>query len=384
MFDAGETPVSHTHAAVAPTPIRVALIMAGGTGGHVYPALAVAEALRSDGWRVVWLGTRAGMEARIVPERGFEIAWIKFAGVRGKGLLRLVTLPMQILAAFWQALGAIRRVRPNIAIGLGGYVAFPGGMMASLLGKPLVIHEQNSVAGLTNRVLACLADRVLLGLPGAFERGIDKPLPCGKAKTEWVGNPVRQKIAALPAPSQRYAGRSGRLRLLVIGGSLGAKALNQIVPQAIAQMHPDARPEVRHQSGAKNIDELKANYAAVGIEADCRAFIDDMAEAYAWCDVVLCRAGASTVAELAAAGVPAGMVPFPSAVDDHQTLNAAFLADVGAGWLLPQNKLNASELATWLGSLSRTELLARAEKARALGKPDATADMTRIIKGYVK
>jgi UDP-N-acetylglucosamine--N-acetylmuramyl-(pentapeptide) pyrophosphoryl-undecaprenol N-acetylglucosamine transferase len=202
LFDAGETPVSHTHAAVAPTPIRVALIMAGGTGGHVYPALAVAEALRSDGWRVVWLGTRAGMEARIVPERGFEMAWIKFAGVRGKGLLRLVTLPMQILAAFWQALGAIRRVRPNIAIGLGGYVAFPGGMMASLLGKPLVIHEQNSVAGLTNRVLACLADRVLLGLPGAFGHAAStNPCPAARRSTEWVGNPVRPKIAALPAPA---------------------------------------------------------------------------------------------------------------------------------------------------------------------------------------
>ncbi len=372
------------HIAVAPTPIRVALIMAGGTGGHVYPALAVAEALRDAGWRVVWLGTREGMEARIVPERGFEMAWIKFAGVRGKGLLRLAFLPFHILAAFWQSLRAMSRVRPDIAVGLGGYVAFPGGMMAVLLGKPLVIHEQNSVAGLTNRVLACLADRVLLGLPGAFGHGIDKPLPCGKANTEWVGNPVRPAIAALAAPSERYAGRTGPLRLLVIGGSLGARALNQIVPQTIAQMHPEARPEVRHQSGARNIDELKANYAAVGIEADCRAFIDDMAEAYAWCDVVLCRAGASTIAELAAAGVPAGMVPFPSAVDDHQTLNAAFLADAGAGWLLPQDKLNAVELATWLGSLSRTELLERATQARALGKPAATTQMTDIIKEYVK
>ncbi len=364
--------------AVAPT--RVAMIMAGGTGGHVYPALAVAESLRDQGWRVFWLGTREGMEARIAGERGFEMAWIKFAGVRGKGVLRLVTLPIQILAAFWQSLGAIRRIRPNIAIGLGGYVAFPGGMMASLLGKPLVIHEQNSIAGLTNRVLACLADRVLLGLPGAFARGIDKPLPCGKADTEWVGNPVRPSIAGVAAPAERYAGREGPLRLLVIGGSLGAKALNQLVPEALARLRPEARPVVRHQAGAKNIEELRGNYAAAGVSAECLAYIEDMAEAYAWADVVICRAGASTVGELAAAGIAAGMVPFPYAVDDHQTVNARFLADAGAGWLLPQDKLSAEELATWLASLSRAELQARAEKARALGKPDATARMVAIVK----
>jgi UDP-N-acetylglucosamine--N-acetylmuramyl-(pentapeptide) pyrophosphoryl-undecaprenol N-acetylglucosamine transferase len=366
--------------AVAPTPIRVALVMAGGTGGHVYPALAVAEALKDQGWRVFWLGTREGMEARIARDRGFEMAWIKFAGVRGKGVLRLVTLPLQILAAFWQAIGAIRRIRPNVAIGLGGYVAFPGGMMASLLGKPLVIHEQNSIAGLTNRVLACLADRVLLGLPSAFKQGIDKPLPCGKADTEWVGNPVRPSIAGVAPPAERYAGRAGPLRLLVIGGSLGAKALNTLVPKTLARIRPEARPLVRHQAGARNIDELRANYTAEGVAAECLAYIEDMAEAYAWADVVLCRAGASTVAELAAAGVPAGLVPFPYAVDDHQTVNARFLADAGAGWLLPQDKLNAEELALWLGSLGRAELQARAEKARALGKPDATARMVAVVK----
>jgi UDP-N-acetylglucosamine--N-acetylmuramyl-(pentapeptide) pyrophosphoryl-undecaprenol N-acetylglucosamine transferase len=370
--------------AVPPTPIRVALIMAGGTGGHVYPALAVAQALRDDGWRIFWLGTREGMEARIAREYGIEMAWIKFAGVRGKGVLRLITLPFQILAAFWQALRAIGRVRPNVAIGLGGYVAFPGGMMASLLGKPLVIHEQNSVAGLTNRILACLADRVLLGLPGAFQNHVDKPLPCGKVVTEWVGNPVRPAIAALPSPEKRYAGRSGPLRLLVIGGSLGAKALNQLVPQALARLQPEARPLVRHQAGAKNIDELRANYAAAGVEAECLAYIDDIAEAYAWCDVALCRAGASTIAELAAAGVPAGLVPFPFAVDDHQTANARFLAESGAGWLLPQDRLTAEELATWLGSLDRMSLMQRALQARRLGKPDATTRMTDIIKGFVQ
>ena len=364
--------------------LRTALIMAGGTGGHVMPALAVAESLRDQGWRVVWLGTREGMEARLVREHGFEMAWVDFSGVRGKGVVSLFTLPLRILRAFWQALGAIRRIRPNVVAGLGGYVAFPGGMMASLLGKPLVIHEQNAVAGMTNRVLACLADRVLLGLPGAFTQGQDKPIPCGKVKSEWVDNPVRPAIAALPRPSQRFAGRTGPLRLLVVGGSLGARALNDVVPRALAVMRPDARPIVRHQSGVRNLDELKANYAAAQVEAECLAFIDDMAEAYAWADVVVCRAGASTVAELAAAGVPAGLVPFPHAVDDHQTLNAHMLVDAEAGWLLPQHKLNANELAAWLGSLSRDELRERGERARGLAKPEATARMVEVVKEIAK
>ena len=358
--------------------------MAGGTGGHVMPALAVAEALRGDGWRIVWLGTRQGMEARIVRERGFEMAWIDFAGVRGKGLLRLAKLPFQMLAAFRQARRAILDVRPDVAVGLGGYVAFPGGVMAVLSGRPLVIHEQNAVAGMTNRVLACLAKRVLLGLPGAFGRGTDKPLPCGKVKTEWVGNPVRPEIAGIAPPAERYAGRSGRLRLLVIGGSLGAAALNDVVPRALARMNPEARPEVRHQAGARNIDELKANYAAAGVEAECLPFIDDMAAAYEWCDVVLCRAGASTIAELAAAGVPAGLVPYPHAVDDHQTMNARFLVDADAAWLLPQDKLGVDELAAWLGSLSRAELLHRAEEARRVGKPEAAREMAAIVKETAK
>ncbi len=366
--------------ATRPRPLHTALVMAGGTGGHVMPALAVAEVLRDAGWRVVWLGTRQGMEARIGRERGFEMAWIDFAGVRGKGLARLIKLPFQMLIACRQARRVIRRVKPNVAVGLGGYVAFPGGAMAALSGKPLVIHEQNAVAGLTNRVLACLAKRVLLGLPGAFEQGMDKPLPCGKVKTEWVGNPVRTKIAALPAPAERYAGREGRLRLLVIGGSLGAQALNDVVPRALAQMRAEVRPEARHQSGAKHIDALKANYAAAGVAAECLAFIDDMASAYAWCDVAICRAGASTVAELAVAGVPAGLVPYPHAVDDHQTLNAHFLVDANAAWLLPQSTLSADELAVWLGSLTRTELLRRAEHAHALSKPDAARRMAAIVK----
>jgi UDP-N-acetylglucosamine--N-acetylmuramyl-(pentapeptide) pyrophosphoryl-undecaprenol N-acetylglucosamine transferase len=356
---------------------RTALVMAGGTGGHVMPALAVAEALRDEGWRVVWLGTRAGMEARLVREHGFEMAWVDFSGVRGKNWLGLATLPLRILRA-------IGRVRPNVVAGLGGYVAFPGGMMASLLGKPLAIHEQNAVAGMTNRILACIADRVLLGLPGAFEQGVDKPIPCRKVKAEWVGNPVRPAIAAIPMPAERYAGREGPLRLLVIGGSLGATALNDLVPRALAQIRPEVRPVVKHQAGVRNIDALVANYSAVGVKAECLAFIKDMAAAYAWADIVICRAGASTVAELAAAGVPAGLVPYPFAVDDHQTLNARFLVDAGAGWLLPQAKLNAEELASWLGSLTRSELQARAEKARALAKPEATRRMVAVVKEIAK
>jgi UDP-N-acetylglucosamine--N-acetylmuramyl-(pentapeptide) pyrophosphoryl-undecaprenol N-acetylglucosamine transferase len=333
---------------------------------------------------VVWLGTREGMEAKLVTERGFEMEWVDFSGVRGKGLLNLATLPLRILRAFWQAMAAIRRVKPNVVAGLGGYVAFPGGMMASLLGKPLVIHEQNAVAGMTNRVLACLADRVLLGLPGAFGQAVDKPIPCGKVDSEWVGNPVRPAIAQLAGPQRRLSGHFGPLRLLVIGGSLGAQALNELVPQALGRMRPDARPIVRHQAGARNIDVLKANYADAKVNAECTAFIDDMAAAYAWADLVICRAGASTVAELAAAGVAAALVPYPHAVDDHQTLNARFLTDPEAGWLLPQSALNADELAVWLAGLTRAELLGRAEKAHALAKPEATARMVAVVKEIAK
>ena len=363
---------------------RTVLVMAGGTGGHVMPALAVAESLRGEGWRVVWLGTRAGMEAKLAVEKGFDMAWVKVAGVRGKGLVAKLLLPANLLAAFWQAARAIFRERPDVALGLGGYVAFPGGMMASLLGKPLVIHEQNAIAGLTNRVLACLADRVLLGLPAAFSHGHDKPLPCGKVAADWVGNPVRPPIAALPEPAQRLAGRSGPLRLLVVGGSLGAQALNELVPQAIARLPETGRPEVRHQSGARHLDTLKGHYAAAGVKAECLAFIDDMAEALAWADLVICRAGALTVAEIAASGSAALFVPFPFAVDDHQTANARFLSDGGAGWLMQQKDLDAGKLADWLGGLTRDTLRTRAEKARALAKPEATATVAWVVKELAK
>ena len=362
---------------------RTCLVMAGGTGGHVMPALAVAEALRAEGWHVIWLGTRAGMEARLVPEKGIEVEWLSFAGVRGKGPLRLLLLPVQLLLAFWQAARVIFRVRPDVVVGLGGYAAFPGGMMAALLGKPLAIHEQNAVAGMTNRVLACVADRVLLGLPAAFGHGKDRPLPCLNVRSEWVGNPVRSEIAALPDPVQRLAGRWGRLRLLVVGGSLGAAALNDLVPKALALLPAEARPEVRHQAGAKHVGQLRDNYAAAGVTAECLDFIADMAEAYAWADVVLCRAGALTVAEVAAAGVSAAFVPYPHAVDDHQTENARFLTEAGAAWLLPQSGLTPESLAQWLSGLTREELTARAVRAHALAKPEATARVAEVVKELV-
>lgn len=359
---------------------RTLLIMAGGTGGHVMPAMAVAETLRSEGWRVVWLGTRAGMEAKLAVDKGFEMAWVKVAGVRGKGLLAKLLLPFNLLTAFWQATNAIFRVRPDVTLGLGGYVAFPGGMMASLFGKPLVIHEQNAIAGLTNRMLACLADRVLLGWPTAFKNAQDRPIPCRKVDSEWVGNPVRPEIAALPEPATRYANRTGPLRLLVVGGSLGAQALNDIIPQALALIEPSRRPIVQHQSGATHLASLRANYVAAGVEAECLTFITDMAAAYDWSDLVICRAGALTVAEIAAAGCAALFVPFPFAVDDHQSANARFLADADAAWLMQQRDLSVERLAHWLIALNRDGLQARADKARTRAKPEATARVAEICK----
>jgi UDP-N-acetylglucosamine--N-acetylmuramyl-(pentapeptide) pyrophosphoryl-undecaprenol N-acetylglucosamine transferase len=308
------------------------------------------------------------------------MAWVRVAGVRGKSLLTQLLLPFNLLTAFWQAARVIFRVRPDVVLGLGGYVSFPGGMMASLFGKPFLIHEQNAIAGLTNRLLACLADRVLLGFPEAFHHAQDKPLPCGKVEAEWVGNPVRPEIAALPDPLTRFAGRTGVLHLLVVGGSLGAQALNLLIPQALAQLPSALRPQVRHQSGAQHLLALQTNYAAAGVEAECLTFIDDMAAAYAWADVVICRAGALTVAEIAAAGCAALFVPFPFAVDDHQTANATFLAETDAAWLLQQSELNAGRLAQWLAGLSREELLKRALRARALAKPDATARVAALCR----
>ncbi len=348
---------------------RHALIMAGGTGGHVIPALAVAEVLRERGWRVTWLGTSVGIEAKLVPAKGIPLETLTMAGVRGKGALRLALLPLHLLRAFWQALRIVRRLRPTAVLGMGGYAAFPGGMMAALMGRPLVIHEQNARAGLTNRLLACVADRILLGLPGAFTG--QAAIPGCRADTQCVGNPVRVEIAAMPDPALRMAGREGPLRILVIGGSLGAAALNSVVPQALALTPEAPRPQVRHQAGARHLEVLQENYARAGVTGECVAFIEDMAAAYEWADVVICRAGASTVSELAAGGVAAGFVPFPHAVDDHQTANARYLVDADAGWLLPQSSLTAESLAAWLRGLTRTALIERARRARTQALPRA-------------
>jgi len=360
------------HDGKAPAPRATALVMAGGTGGHIFPGLAVAEALRARGWRVHWLGAPNSMEAQLVPPRGFPLETINFGGVRGKGLKAYAFLPLRILHSFWQSIQVLRRVRPQVVVGLGGYITFPGGMMGVLLGKPLVLHEQNSIAGMANRVLATVADRVYSAFPGVLKKG------------EWVGNPLREAFLRQPPPEERFAGRNGPLKVLVVGGSLGARALNEIVPQALARIPAANRPRVLHQSGARQIDELRANYAKAGVEAELTPFIDDTATAYAEADLVICRAGASTVTELAAVGVPALFVPFPFAVDDHQTTNAKFLVDAGGGWLVPQRELNPDRLATMLITLTRGELLARAVAAKRMQKTQATEQMVAACEALAR
>ncbi len=342
---------------------RTALVMAGGTGGHIFPGLAVAEALREQSWNVHWLGGPDSMESRLVPPRGFAYETIDFSGVRGKGPVTLFLLPLRLLKAFWQSILVVRRVKPDVVIGLGGYITFPAGMMSVLLGKPLVLHEQNSVAGMANKVLAGVADRVFTAFPKVM------------AKARWVGNPLRTAFLQQPAPAERMGGRAGPLRLLVVGGSLGAKALNEIVPQALALIPRAQRPVVCHQSGAKQIDELRANYAAAGVEAELVPFIDDMATAFAKADLIVCRAGASTVTEIAAVGAAAVFVPFPHAVDDHQSANARFLVDTGGGWLVQQRELTPAFLADLLRKTDRQELVRRAACARSMARINATAEI---------
>ncbi|QEA13351.1 undecaprenyldiphospho-muramoylpentapeptide beta-N-acetylglucosaminyltransferase [Comamonas flocculans] len=340
-----------------------ALVMAGGTGGHIFPALALAQELRARGWRVHWLGTPGSMEARIVPAEGFALETIDFSGVRGKGVVALALLPLRLLRAFWQALVVVRRVQPGVVVGFGGYVSFPGGMMAVLAGKPLVLHEQNSVAGLANKVLAGVAERIFTAFPGVFRKG------------QWVGNPLRAAFTAQPGPQERFAGRSGPLRLLVVGGSLGARALNEVVPKALALIAPERRPVVTHQSGDKQLDALRAHYEAAGVQGRLLPFIDDMAQAFADADVVVCRAGASTVAEIAAVGCAALFVPFPFAVDDHQTANARFLVDAGAAWLVQQADLTPEGLAEMIEKWERPALVHKALEAKKMQKIQAVREM---------
>lgn len=346
--------------------------MAGGTGGHIFPGLAVAEALRERGWRVHWLGAPGSMESRLVPPRGFALETIDFGGVRGKGPITIALLPLRLLRAFWQALQVVRRVKPDVVVGLGGYISFPGGMMGVLAGKPLVLHEQNSVAGMANRVLAGVADRVFTAFPNVFK------------KAEWVGNPLRTPFLQQAAPAERFAGRSGPLRLLVVGGSLGAKALNDVVPQALALLPKVQQPQVTHQSGEKQIDALRANYIAAGIHAELTPFIDDTAQAFADADLIVCRSGASTVTEIAAVGAAALFVPFPSAVDDHQTTNARFLVDADAAWLVPQTELTPQRLAQTLQTVQRDQLLAMATQAKQMQKTDAVAAVVSACEQLAK
>lgn len=348
---------------------RTIMIMAGGTGGHIFPALAVAEHLRAQGWNVVWIGVRGGMEERLIPPRGYAMSWVRFSGVRGRGLVAAALLPLNLLIAFWQTARAIFAHRPDVVLGMGGYVSFPGGMMASFFNRPLVIHEQNSIAGLANRVLARLADRVLTTFPNAF----------GEATAViWTGNPVREEIAAMAPPENRYASRAGQLRLLVLGGSQGAQVLNTIVPEALALLAPEVRPRVIHQAGFRHQQAVQDRYRALGVAVEAVAFIDDMAARYAETDLIVCRAGATTVAEIAAAGIASVLVPYPHSVDDHQTLNARFLADRGAALLMPQSELTARGLADVLSRFTRERLLAMAQSARAAGRPEATCAVAQV------
>jgi UDP-N-acetylglucosamine--N-acetylmuramyl-(pentapeptide) pyrophosphoryl-undecaprenol N-acetylglucosamine transferase len=354
---------------------RTILIMAAGTGGHVFPGLAIAKELTARGWSVHWMGTPSGMENRLVAEAGYPMSHVRMSGVRGKGLMAWALLPARILVGFWQAWRVLGRVRPDVVLSMGGYVAFPGGMMAALRGKPLVVHEPGAVAGIANRVLAPVADRVVVGMEGAFDRPVASrwanalPRP---ARVEWLGTPVREEIAAVEEPGARYANRSGRLRLLVVGGSLGAQTMNDLVLAAVASMQPAERPEIVHQAGEKLFEGLRAGYASAGVEADVLPFVRDMAARYAWCDLLVCRSGAITVAEIGAAGVAAILFPLPWFVADEQAANADFLAGRDAGIALRQLETKPHQLAELLRGLDRNRLAEMARNARALGKPDAT------------
>jgi len=350
---------------------RPILVMAGGTGGHVYPALAVAQALEAHSQNVVWLGTHSGLESSVVPAAGIDIEWVSVRGLRRKGVLALLVAPLQIAWALLQSLGVILRRRPVAVLGMGGFVSGPGGLAAWLTRRPLVIHEQNAAAGLTNRLLARLARVVLQAFPGSFNSRI---------RAETVGNPVRKDIAAVADPVDRYKDRQGPLRLLVLGGSQGALALNTTVPEALSKLTEQERPIVRHQCGSRTLDTARDAYASYEVDVELIPFIDDMSAAYAWADLVVCRAGALTVAELCAVGLPALFVPYPSAVDDHQTANARPMEEAGAAAIINEQDLSADLLADllrdWLSS--RQLLLNRAVKARGLERPQALARITEL------
>ncbi len=359
--------MSEVHAPVAPGPV---MILAGGTGGHVFPALAVAERLRDWNVPVVWMGTRRGLEARVVPSSGIPMEWIAISGLRRKGGLAWLAAPLRLGWACLQAGRRLRARRPAAVLGMGGFVTGPGGLMAAVMRRPLVVHEQNAVVGLTNRWLARIADRVLEAFPGSFGSG---------ARAQVTGNPVRRAIAETDSPHERLAGRRGPVRMLVLGGSQGARALNEVLPPAVALLEGERRPRIWHQSGITGLEPVREAYAAAGVEARVEAFIEDMAEAYAWADLVVARAGALTVAELAAVGVASILVPYPYAVDNHQTGNARYLSRAGAALLLPQPALTPRRLAAALAGLSAQgeTLLAMAEAARGRAWPDAAERVAR-------
>ena len=350
------------------------LIMAGGTGGHVFPALALARLLRAKSFDVVWLGTQKGLEARIVPAESIPIEWLSVGGLRGKGIATLLAAPFRLAKALVQALGVVRRRKPVVVVGLGGFVTGPGGIAAWLTGRPLLIHEQNAIAGFTNRCLARVARVVLEAFPNSFGSDV---------KARLIGNPVRQDISSVQPPSTRFAGRTGPIRILVIGGSQGATRLNAVVPFALARLRAQTGAtgpiDVRHQAGERWIEAARQTYLSAGVRADVRPFIDDMAEAYGWADLVICRSGALTVSELAAVGIGAVLVPFPAAVDDHQTHNAQYLVNEGAAVLMADRELTAERLAEELQRLcaGRGKLLAMAERARLLAKPRAAEDLAQ-------
>ena len=354
---------------------RPILIMAGGTGGHVFPALALARLLRARSYEVIWLGTQRGLEARVVPAERIQIEWLSVGGLRGKGFMTLLAAPFRLALSLSQALRVMWRHRPVVVVGLGGFVTGPGGVAAWLTRRPLMIHEQNAVAGFTNRCLSHLAREVLEAFPGSFGSGV---------KARAIGNPVRQDISAIAPPALRFADRTGPIRVLVIGGSLGAVRLNSVVPQALARLKQLALAQipaidVRHQAGERWIDAGRQSYASAGVRADVRPFIEDMAEAYSWADLVICRSGALTVSELAAAGVGAILVPFPAAVDDHQTHNAQYLVKEGAAVLIADRDLTAERLCDELQRLcaGRAKLLAMAERARQLAKPESAEELAK-------
>ena len=342
------------------------LVMAGGTGGHIFPGLAVAEYLRNCGWKVSWLGNQNGMEYRLVKACNFPFEAVDFGGLRGKGIKAKLMLPFNLTKASYQSWKIMRRLKPGIVLGMGGYITFPGGLMAKLLKKPLVLHEANSVAGSANRALAKIAMRTLTGFPDTM------------AHAEWVGNPIREEFETVSAPAKRYDERTGPLSILVVGGSLGAAALNEAIPAALALMDKEARPRVIHQAGDKHLADLQKRYADLDVEADIRPFIDDMPAAYAQADLVICRSGAMTVSEIAACGVASCLIPFPYAIDDHQTANACFLSDADAAILLPQADLNPQDLASMIQNFSRQDLQVMAERAHALAKPNATQRVAEV------